>query len=195
MTLQAYWRNRTARRASEARQPPPGRTFVMQKHAASRLHYDFRLELDGVLLSWSVPQGPTLHAGEKRLAMRTEDHPLVHATFEGTIPPSEYGGGTVIVWDRGSWRPEGDPRVGLARGQLGFFLEGEKLRGRWHLVRTHKGGATAGAPRERWLLMKMKDEAAREGDEIIETAPASVVTGRLVEEVAEDAASSTTRRA
>ena len=193
MTLQAYWRNRSSRRIPEPRPNRGERTFVMQKHAASRPHYDFRLELDGVLLSWSVPQGPTLHAGEKRLAMRTGNHPLAHATFEGTIPPSEYGGGAVIVWDRGSWRPDGDPRQGLARGQLGFFLEGEKLRGRWHLVRTHKGGTGPGAPRERWLLVKADDEAAREGKEIVETAPASVVTGRLIEEVAEGAAGSPRR--
>src|SRR5215475_2586623 len=112
-----------------------GRRFVIQQHAARRMHYDFRLELDGVLLSWSVPRGPSLSPRDRRLAVRTEDHPLDYADFEGVIPEGEYGAGAVMVWDRGTWQPEGDPREGMARGKLTFTLHGEKLRGRWHLVR------------------------------------------------------------
>src|ERR1700704_2435908 len=104
-----------------------GSIYVIQQHAARRLHYDFRLELDGVLLSWAVPKGPSLVPGEKRLAARTEDHPLDYADFEGVIPAGEYGGGSVIVWDRGTWTPIGDPHEGLSKGHLEFRLEGEKL--------------------------------------------------------------------
>src|SRR5688572_27549630 len=124
-----------------------GSIYVIQQHAARNLHYDFRLELDGVLLSWSVPKGPSLAPGEKRLAVRTEDHPLDYADFEGVIPKGEYGGGAVIVWDRGTWEPEGDARKGLERGRLTFDLHGAKLRGRWHLVRTKLDGGK----RENWL--------------------------------------------
>src|SRR4029434_8229690 len=112
-----------------------GRSFVVQKHAASRLHYDFRLELDGVLKSWAVPRGPSLDPGEKRLAMRTEDHPVEYGSFEGVIPEGEYGGGTVLLWDRGTWEPMGDPHQGLAKGKLDFVLRGKKLRGRWTLIK------------------------------------------------------------
>src|SRR5687767_12990646 len=126
-----------------------GNSFVIQKHAARRLHYDFRLELDGVLLSWSVPKGPSLSPNEKRLAVRTEDHPLDYASFEGIIPAGEYGGGAVIVWDHGVWRPEGDPRAGLAKGRLTFELRGDKLAGSWHLVRTRGGDDK----HENWLLL------------------------------------------
>jgi bifunctional non-homologous end joining protein LigD len=160
-----------------------GLSFVIQKHAARNLHYDFRLELDGVLLSWSVPKGPTLKPGDRRLAVRTEDHPLDYADFEGIIPKGEYGGGTVIVWDRGSWQPEDDPRSGLKKGRLTFTLEGEKLRGRWHLVRTRAGDDK----RENWLLFKSRDEASRDGAEeasITELRPESVQTGRSIEDVA-----------
>ena len=115
--------------------PPRGTgdSFVIQKHAATRLHYDFRLELDGVLLSWAVPKGPSLDPAEKRLAMRTEDHPVDYGSFEGVIPEGEYGGGTVLLWDRGTWEAVGDPRAGLAKGKLEFVLYGEKLHGpgRW----------------------------------------------------------------
>ena len=112
-----------------------GNRYVIQKHDASRLHYDLRLELDGVMKSWAVTRGPSLDPGEKRLAVHVEDHPIEYNTFEGTIPEGEYGGGTVMIWDRGRWIPDGDPHQGYAKGHLDFDLDGEKLHGRWHLVR------------------------------------------------------------
>jgi len=132
-----------------------GNSFVIQRHAARRLHYDFRLELDGVLVSWAVPKGPSLSPTERRLAVRTEDHPLEYGHFEGTIPKGEYGGGTVSIWDRGTWFPEGDAREGLKKGRLTFSLDGERLHGRFHLVRTKPQGT-----QETWLLIKGRDEAA-----------------------------------
>ena len=156
---------------------------MVQKHDARRLHYDFRLEMDGVLKSWAVTRGPSLVPGEKRLAVHVEDHPLEYGGFEGTIPKGEYGGGTVILWDRGRWTPLGDAHKGYAKGHLDFELHGEKLGGRWHLVRM------AGKPREKkenWLLIKGDDEAAREpgAPDILEERPESVKTGRVVEEIA-----------
>ena len=118
-----------------AARPAKGSQYVIQKHAARRLHYDLRLELDGVMLSWAITRGPSLVPGEKRLAIHVEDHPIEYNSFEGTIPQGEYGGGTVMIWDRGHWVPDGDPRKGLKKGKLDFSLEGEKLQGRWHLVR------------------------------------------------------------
>jgi bifunctional non-homologous end joining protein LigD len=159
----------------------PGWTFVVQKHAARALHYDFRLELDGVLLSWAVPKGPSLEPGVRRLAARTEDHPLEYASFEGVIPAGEYGGGSVVVWDRGTWEPDGDPRAAMKKGRLTFTLSGDKLRGRWHLVRTGKE-----RDKEQWLLFKGKDEAARAGSDIVAERPESVLTGRTIEQVGED---------
>ncbi|MEX0741902.1 MAG: DNA polymerase ligase N-terminal domain-containing protein, partial [Phycisphaeraceae bacterium] len=158
--------------------------FVVQKHAARNLHYDFRLEWDGVLLSWAVPKGPVPDPSVKRLAMRTEDHPLSYADFEGIIPRGEYGGGTVMVWDRGRWTPRDDPEKGLKKGRLDFDLEGEKLRGRWTLVRS----AEAEEKKEPWLLFKRNDEAARPGtgDLVLEEQSLSVLTGRSLEEIAED---------
>lgn len=154
--------------------------FVVQKHAARRLHYDLRLELDGVLKSWAVTRGPSLAAGEKRLAVEVEDHPLAYADFEGTIPPGEYGGGEVIVWDHGQWLSEGDPHRGLAKGHLEFELRGQKLKGRWHLVRMR---ARRNETKPQWLLIKADDTAARSGQEaeITATAPLSVKTGRAIE--------------
>lgn len=131
--------------------------FVIQKHWASRLHYDFRLELDGVLLSWAVPKGPSLDPAHKRMAVRVEDHPLSYRGFEGEIPAGHYGAGRVIVWDHGHWRPLGDPREGLARGKLVFELEGEKLRGAWELIRTARSDASR---QEAWLLIKRRGDAA-----------------------------------
>jgi len=165
--------------------------FVVQKHAASHLHYDFRLELDGALLSWAVPKGPSLDPKVKRLAMRVEDHPLEYAGFEGVIPAHQYGAGTVIVWDRGAWIPEGDPARELERGRLHFRLEGQKLRGEWRLVRTGDDGRG----RERWLLFKAQDEEARSGKAgaIVERAPRSVLSGRALETVAADADRTWTR--
>src|SRR5882724_4768469 len=116
-----------------------GHSFLIQKHDATRLHYDFRLELDGVMKSWAVTRGPSLDPGEKRLASHVEDHPVEYNTFEGTIPQGEYGGGTVMIWDRGHWTPEGDPQASYEKGRLSFTLDGQKLRGGWHLVRMRKG--------------------------------------------------------
>jgi bifunctional non-homologous end joining protein LigD len=157
-------------------------SFVVQKHDARRLHYDFRLELDGVLLSWAIPKGPSLDPADKRLAVQTEDHPLTYGGFEGIIPEGEYGGGSVIVWDRGRWIPEGDPRDGMRRGRLTFDLEGEKLRGTFHLVRTR---GRAGGSKDSWLFFASKQgHDATEGASITEREPRSVVSGRTVEEVA-----------
>jgi bifunctional non-homologous end joining protein LigD len=145
--------SRTAEPSGASRTAQPGHSFVIQQHAARRMHYDFRLELDGVLLSWSVPKGPSLSPAERRLAVRTEDHPLDYADFEGTIPKGQYGGGTVVVWDRGSWEPEGDAREAMAKGKLSFTLHGEKLRGRWQV-------------------------------DIVAAKPASVLSGRTVDQIA-----------
>src|SRR5579871_3531952 len=138
MALEQYRAKRNFDATPEPKPAAPRTTdthsFVVQKHAATRLHYDFRLELDGVLKSWAVTRGPSLVPGEKRLAVAVEDHPLEYGSFEGTIPKGEYGGGAVMVWDRGSWTPVGDPHKGLAKGHLEFSLNGEKLHGRWHLV-------------------------------------------------------------
>ncbi|MDR6903907.1 DNA ligase D [Rhizobium miluonense] len=189
MALETYNRKRDFSKTTEPRGRAgrkkiavSGNSYVIQKHDARRLHYDFRLELDGVLKSWAVTKGPSLIAGEKRLAVQTEDHPLEYGDFEGTIPKGEYGGGTVIVWDKGSWTPLGDPHKGLAKGHLEFELHGKKLGGRWHLIRM------AGKPREKrenWLLIKGEDEAARpEGaTDILEERPESAKTGRVIDEV------------
>jgi bifunctional non-homologous end joining protein LigD len=168
-------RGKVARRA--------GHAFVIQKHAARRLHYDLRLELDGVMKSWAVARGPSLVPGEKRLAVQVEDHPIEYNKFEGTIPEGEYGGGTVMIWDRGSWEPKDDPHKGLAKGHLSFTLDGEKLHGGWHLVRLHRG---PGERRDNWLLIKQHDEAERSPSDkdILEEMPLSAVTGRSMDEIA-----------
>jgi len=160
-----------------------GNRYVIQKHAARRLHYDLRLELDGVMKSWAVTRGPSLDPGEKRLAVHVEDHPIEYNSFEGTIPQGEYGGGTVMIWDRGQWIPEGDPHKGYAKGHLDFVLEGRKLRGRWHLVRMR------GRDRDRhenWLLIKGRDDEARSGrrGDILEEELLSVASGRSMDEIA-----------
>lgn len=147
----------TSEPAAGGRASPHALTFVVQKHAASRLHYDFRLELDGVMMSWAVPKGPSFDPKEKRMAIHVEDHPISYSTFEGTIPPKQYGAGTVIVWDNGTWDPVGDPRAGLAAGKLVFRLHGQKLGGLWELVNIAKGGER----QEPWILFKKKDEFAR----------------------------------
>jgi bifunctional non-homologous end joining protein LigD len=163
-----------------------GDSFVIQKHDATRLHYDFRLEMDGVLKSWAVTRGPSLVPTEKRLAVHVEDHPLDYGDFEGTIPKGEYGGGTVIVWDRGTWKPLGDAQKAYAKGHMEFELEGEKLHGRWHLVRMH---GRPGEKRENWLLIKGDDEfaVAENEDTILDDRPESVKTGREIDEVAGEA--------
>ncbi len=162
-----------------------GRSFVIQKHQASHLHFDFRLELDGVLKSWAVPKGPSLDPKVKRLAMHVEDHPVAYGSFEGIIPQGEYGGGTVMLWDRGEWEPVGDPEKDYKAGRLKFILHGEKLQGRWMLVR-----AGGGKRDERqWLLFKERDEWAKIGAKanIVEDAPLSVATNRNLDEIAADA--------
>ena len=169
----------TAEPSGKRADAPRGNSFVIQKHAARRLHYDFRLELDGVLLSWSVPKGPSLSPTERRLAVRTEDHPLDYADFEGIIPAGQYGGGTVVVWDRGTWTPEGDAQEGMKKGRLTFTLDGDKLHGRWHLVRTKPQGKQEG-----WLLFKGRDDAANDKVDIVEKRPESVISGRTIEQIA-----------
>src|SRR5947199_5518138 len=129
-----------------------GHSYDIQKHRASHLHYDFRLELDGVLKSWAVPKGPSLDPSVKRLAMHVEDHPVDYGSFEGVIPEGEYGGGTVMLWDRGEWEPVGDPQEGYRSGKLKFKLHGEKLRGGWMLVRS--GAKSQYVPQRHWLLFK-----------------------------------------
>jgi len=160
-----------------------GGRYLIQKHAARRLHYDLRLELDGVLKSWAVTRGPSLVPGDKRLAVEVEDHPLDYGNFEGTIPKGQYGGGTVMLWDTGSWKPDGDPRRGLKKGHLEFEIVGEKLKGRWHLVRM---AGKAGEKRTNWLLIKGEDAFARaEGDpDLLEEATSSVKSGRSMDEIA-----------
>jgi bifunctional non-homologous end joining protein LigD len=162
-----------------------GLRFVIQKHRASHLHYDFRLELDGVLLSWAVPKGPSLDPRDKRLAMHVEDHPLEYGDFEGIIPPKQYGAGTVALWDRGTWIPKEDPHDGYRKGRLKFELDGEKLQGGWMLVKSH-GGRYGGE--KSWLLIKENDAFARPASEgaIVDERPESVVSGRTLETIAED---------
>jgi bifunctional non-homologous end joining protein LigD len=153
-------------------------TFV-QKHQASHLHYDFRLEWNGVLVSWAVPKGPSLDPAVKRLAMAVEDHPLEYGGFEGIIPEGQYGGGTVMVWDRGTWEPESEDVDGALRdGELKFTLKGNKLKGSWVLVRT-KGPSA----RPQWLLIKHKDRYASTADVIAEK-PRSVVSRKLIAQIA-----------
>lgn len=159
-----------------------GLTFVIHKHDATRLHYDLRLEHGGVLWSWAVTRGPSLDPSEKRLAVHVEDHPLDYGTFEGVIPAKQYGAGPVIVWDRGTWEPEGDPAAGMKKGHLRFELHGEKLHGAWHLVRLRP---RAGEKRDNWLLIKSKDEFATSRGDILEDEPRSVKSGLTIEEVAE----------
>jgi bifunctional non-homologous end joining protein LigD len=129
--------SKTAEPSGDEPQATAGHGYLIQKHAATRLHYDFRLELDGTLKSWAVTKGPSLNPADKRLAVHVEDHPLAYGNFEGTIPKGEYGGGTVMLWDQGSWSPIGDAEKGYKKGTLDFELHGKRLKGRWHLVRMH----------------------------------------------------------
>jgi bifunctional non-homologous end joining protein LigD len=162
-----------------------GDSFVVQKHDASHLHWDFRLEMDGVLWSWAVPKGPSLDPNEKRLAMRTEDHPLDYGDFEGTIPAGEYGGGTVMLWDQGRWipHPDKDPRKTIEEGHLHFTLEGDRMKGEWVMFRLKP---RPGDRRETWMLKKVTDEFANaeNGDELVDEAVTSVTTGRTMAEIA-----------
>jgi bifunctional non-homologous end joining protein LigD len=186
--LDAYLAKRdfTKTREPSGKRTATGRGFsyVVQKHAASRLHYDFRLELDGVLKSWAVTRGPSLNPEDKRLAVHVEDHPLDYGSFEGTIPQGEYGGGTVMLWDRGTWEPLGQPERDLARGNLTFVLHGKRLRGRWHLVRL-RGKRPGDDKRENWLLIKGRDEYAdAHGEAAIEQFQKSVLSGRGMQGIA-----------
>jgi bifunctional non-homologous end joining protein LigD len=157
--------------------------YVIQKHRATQLHYDFRLEFEGVLLSWAVPKGPSLDPSVKRLAMQVEDHPVDYGGFEGVIPEGEYGGGTVMVWDTGTWTPESpDIAEALKKGDLKFSLHGKKLHGSWVLVRTHGYGSSSG---KSWLLIKHRDEFASTED-IVTTEPKSALSKRLLADIARE---------
>lgn len=168
---------------------PGSHIFMVQKHDATRLHWDLRLEMDGVLKSWAVTRGPSLDPDDKRLAVRTEDHPLSYATFEGTIPKGEYGGGTVMLWDRGTYTYAGDDDVdpeeglrrGYAKGDLKFELRGKRLRGTWVLVRMRSD--EPGKPQ--WLLIKHRDEFAREDSDVVAENLASVASRRTMEQIAQ----------
>ncbi len=190
MALEDYRRKRDFKKTSEPAggrvrkaHSGEGRAFVIHKHAARRLHYDFRLELDGVLKSWAVAKGPSYDPKDKRLAVRTEDHPLEYGAFEGIIPKGEYGGGTVLLWDRGRWFPEGDPRQAYADGRLKFRLEGKKMHGRWALIRM---GGESGAGGKNWLLIKERDELASPDFSVVDELPKSVATGRELDQIAEE---------
>jgi bifunctional non-homologous end joining protein LigD len=190
MALSEYRRKRDFTKTPEPRgKAAPKKagplSFVIQKHAARRMHYDFRLELDGVLKSWALPKGPSLDPGEKRLAVHVEDHPLDYGGFEGVIPKGQYGGGTVLLWDRGRWTPEGpDPAQAYAKGALKFALDGEKLHGYWALVRM--GGRAAKEGADNWLLIKERDAEAApgSGSAIVDDNSRSVASGRSLDEIA-----------
>jgi bifunctional non-homologous end joining protein LigD len=162
--------------------------FVIQKHAASHLHYDLRLELDGVMKSWAVPKGPAPDPAIKRLAMQVEDHPIEYNSFEGTIPEGEYGGGTVMLWDVGWYEPEkggGEDgiREGLKKGDLKVIFHGKRMKGSWVLVRTRGWGSSSSSSKPSWLLIKHKDEHAARGDALVETHVTSVVSKRTMDEI------------
>ncbi len=188
--LGEYERKRDFNRTSEPRgevkpRSRRGLRFGIQKHAASRLHFDFRLELDGVMKSWAVPKGPSYDPAVRRLAMEVEDHPIEYNRFEGTIPEGEYGGGTVMLWDRGTYEPEGGGgeealREGYRRGDLKILMRGKRMRGGWVLVRMRRdeGG------RAQWLLIKHRDEFADPDFDVTAAADTSVTTGRTMEEIA-----------
>ncbi len=190
MALDEYKRKRdftvTAEPPARVGATPTGRSFVVQKHAARQLHYDFRLELDGVLKSWSIPKGPSFDPAAKRLAVAVEDHPIDYGGFEGVIPAGQYGGGTVLLWDKGTWKPLFDPAAGLASGHLKFELLGEKLRGRWALVKMKGRGRAGDSAGRSWLLVKDRDEHARPEAEwsVTVARPESVVTGRDLDAIA-----------
>ena len=176
---------RRKRDFSKTPEPGPRRSkaakrlrFVVQKHDATRLHYDTRLEVRGVMISWAVPKGPSLDPADRRLAVMTEDHPIAYNRFEGVIPEGEYGAGPVIVWDRGWYENLSDesPARAISRGAFTFELHGKKLRGRYTLRRMNG---------KNWILIKGKDEHVRRGADIAAEQPESVVTGRTVEQVAE----------
>ena len=190
MSLKKYREKRNFKISPEPQGNPkkekakPDLIFVVQKHRASQLHYDFRLEYDGTLLSWAVPKGPSLDPSVKRLAMQVEDHPIDYAKFEGVIPKGEYGGGTVMVWDIGTWTSEqSDVEAALKKGDLKFTLHGKKLRGSWVLVRTR--GRFGGSSKPTWLLIKHRDKYASDAD-INQTKPKSALSGRLLADIAKE---------
>jgi bifunctional non-homologous end joining protein LigD len=161
----------------------PSLIYVVQKHRASRLHYDFRLEWKGTLLSWAVPKGPSTDPSVKRLAMQVEDHPVEYANFEGVIPAGEYGGGTAMVWDIGTWEPvQEDPQAAIEKGDFKFTLHGKKLKGSWVLVRTRGFG---GSSKPTWLLIKHRDKYASSKDVTV-TEPKSALSNRLLADIARD---------
>jgi bifunctional non-homologous end joining protein LigD len=191
LKLGEYRRKRDFKVTAEPRggraRAAPKLAFVIQKHAASHLHYDLRLELDGVMKSWAVPKGPSLDPAVKRLAMEVEDHPIEYNKFEGIIPQGEYGGGTVMLWDRGTYRYGGDDpdpleglRRGYQKGDFKFVLQGKRVRGSWVLVRTRRGSPN----RAQWLLIKHRDEEALPGSDVTSEYETSVATGRTTEEIA-----------
>lgn len=199
MGLEAYRGRRRFGRTPEPSGRAPARrmrtralVYVIQKHFASHLHYDFRLEWKGVLLSWAVPKGPSLDPTVRRLAQPVEDHPLAYAGFEGVIPGGEYGGGTVMVWDRGTWEPEvPDVDAALSRGELKFRLRGRKLKGSWVLVRTRGLGGKRGPS---WLLVKHRDRSASRVDVTVEM-PRSVLSRRTLAGIARDGGGDAARAA
>ena len=190
MSLEKYRQKRNFNVTAEpSGQAPPAASaqgsllYVIQKHRASQLHYDFRLELNGVLLSWAIPKGPSLDPAVKRLAMQVEDHPLEYGSFEGVIPEGEYGGGTVMLWDTGTWTPEtGDPQASLQKGDFKFSLAGKRLRGSWALIRTKGFGSRAD---KSWLLIKHRDKYASTKD-ITADAPRSVLSHKLLADIARE---------
>ena len=189
MALEEY---RRKRRFASTPEPPPklepraGHRFVVQKHRASHLHYDFRLEMEGVLKSWAVPKGPSLDPADKRLAMMVEDHPVSYLLFEGIIPKGNYGAGTVMVWDTGEWEPQGKAAQMLRDGDLKFRLDGDKLRGEFVLARMRS--RRPGSKGTEWLLIKKRDEGAQPGFDI-DQLDVSVISGRSLDEIAGDAGS------
>jgi len=189
MSLEEYKRKRDFNQTPE---PPPKvasgkrHRFVVQKHRASHLHYDFRLEMDGVLKSWAIPKGPSLDPADKRLAMQVEDHPVSYFDFEGVIPEGNYGAGTVMVWDMGTWTPEGEAHPMLSKGDLKFSLEGKKLHGRFALVRIRS--RQSGNKGNEWLLIKHRDAYVQEGYDI-DQYDYSVLTERTLDAIAQDAGS------
>ena len=199
--LSEYRRKRdfalTAEPAGKIKAPKKLRRFVIQRHAARRLHYDLRLELDGVYKSWAVTKVPSLDPSVKRLAVEVEDHPLQYGTFEGTIPQGEYGGGTVQLWDRGRWLPQSDssPKSDLAAGHLKFELRGERMRGGWALIRMRDEPERRGRKmRHNWLLVKERDAAAIGDPDALEREVASVKSGRTLKEIAAGVKKAPSRR-
>jgi bifunctional non-homologous end joining protein LigD len=188
MTLSRYQQKRDFKKTPEPRgkSRKAGSLYVIQKHAASHLHYDFRLQIGGVLKSWAVPKGPSLDPDVKRLAMHVEDHPVEYGGFEGTIPQGQYGGGTVMLWDQGTWEIDGDPQQQYDQGKLHFRLHGDKLRGEWVLVKRHGAATASDRGKEPWFLFKIRDDEAVPGDEdgILEREPNSAASGRTMEGIA-----------